>query len=229
MLVFSRANSVADWIELLYVYLHTCINRDGKLCCNNYHCCTHIAFVSEKNRRKHIFSAGIAVCAITSQCFFSRMTLESPKMVHLHPLLSDAHQWWNTIAIWTRIWIDRCCHVCGGRYELVNIWFGHSVCSNVLKPIIEPLINLNLLRLCYLDINMFDALRLICECHMDMRSVNSWCLTFWQIPFERNAHTYRTFEQPQMSVCVIILLPIYWDQAKVRQTKQRTIETHKQC
>lgn len=127
---------------------------------------THIAFVSKKKKFwwKHNFSV-VFIRRFTqqSQCYISKKDDASNQTITTWPIDTSSSYVRNNVDE-IRIWIGRYC-CCRHMFVCTAVWWpiwiskhlvGHSVVySNALKPIIEPLINLNLLRFCYLDILIY--------------------------------------------------------------------------
>lgn len=155
---------------------------------------THIAFVSTKKERGNsdeniIFRSPLLGDMAESMPFQQKCdACNQTKCSHHGPSDTSLSYVRRTIIdeirLQMRIWIGRCCHrrrhmsvfvylsVCEDQYELVNIWLATQLYSNALKPIIEPLINLNLLRLCHSDINMcWMRLDAVCVCMPFIRHV----------------------------------------------------------
>lgn len=119
--------------------------------------------------------------------------------------------WWNAIANTNLNWsllpppsspyVYVCIALCDDRYELVNIWMAISLYSKALKPIIEPLINLNLLRLCSVQILIcVERAFTPCVCHSSgmcvcVCSLNSLQLIFMCCRPYCACYTLRTWWQ----------------------------------
>lgn len=169
-----------------------------------------------------------SVLTITSQCIHlaaERCSNEygiAQEEIHLNFFGDDAdddNYRWNTIAIWMRIWIDRCCGVCvcaaKAQYELVNIWLPILVCCDALKPIITTSYKSKFVAvMLFRDINMLDAPCLMRMSYLDKCGVSShresvFDLLLYSPIRDGIAHCTSKGESPQMSIYVIILLRIY--------------------